>query len=258
MNRLPLFVVTTLFVTGITGCAGIRAQRNPAQSPSCETIDRLWTSVGKDAKLLYENSLGRISRSELPAELQTRFQGTQHESTTKKRHEIGGVLVHALNNEISLKALVEGNANGISISDGGFAPEVIAGQWHTHPWEYEQLKNMPFSPRDITNIYQYRNGETIRKGYVHLILSGEHSYSIEIIDPERAKQHFVEQEMLARADGKTIFDYLYKKFYSVNRGENMQEIQINSGKHILGGLSQTGMAYCIKRGDDTTGVLLNP
>ena len=140
---------------------------------------------------------------------------------------------------IQLRNVTLGSASSISISYQLESGDEWLGDFHTHPYDYESINDLPFSPRDFVNLMQ--NKKMLRAGYFALIKSGPSFFAMEIIDPAKLQAFETEQKRLASESGLSIFDYVYKKFYSINRGQSIQEIQMNSLQLIMGDPAVSGV-----------------
>lgn len=140
---------------------------------------------------------------------------------------------------IQLRNVTLGSATSISISYQLETGDEWLGDFHTHPFEYESINDLPFSPRDFVNLMQ--NKKMHKAGYFALIKSGPSFYAMEILNPVKLAAYEDEQKRLATESGLSVFDYVYKKFYSINRGRSIQEIQWNSLQLIMGDPEVSGV-----------------
>lgn len=191
---------------------------------------------------LWNVSMNKVTIDSLEGELEhSRWQNTQTSSKTVK--ETGAVIIrHDKTGEIRLINLSVGGKSDVSLYLGNPAGTTIIGKFHTHPYEYDSLKDLPFSPRDFVDLYSFQRNLQLKNGYFSLIKSGRKYFALVVEDDEIALRFFRGQEKLARDQSNTLFDYLYKKFYSVNKGSSIQEIQLNSLLHIMNQSITSGIA----------------
>lgn len=78
-----------------------------------------------------------------------------------------------------------------------------------------------------------QNKSMHKQGYFALIKSEPSYFAMEVLDPTKLSEYEVEQKRLADVSGLSVFDYVYKKSYSINRGQSIQEIQMNSLSLIM-------------------------
>lgn len=160
---------------------------------------------------------------------------------SKSVKEVAALIVQDISGEIVLRNMNMGDkSSGALYFDIG-PGETILGRFHTHPYEYASLSDMPFSPRDLVDLYMNNRDLQLKPNYFSLIRSGEKSFAFVITNPEVALTYYRTQEQLGKEQGKTLFDYLYKKFYSINRGSSIQDIQVNSLLLILGSSEASGI-----------------
>ncbi len=145
------------------------------------------------------------------------------------------------NDQIILRNITIGSESSVSIPFGLKPGDEWLGDFHTHPYKYESLSDLPFSPRDFLGLLETKNMHKI--GYVKLIKSGAKYFALEVRDPDKVKEYYQAQKLLADGQGQYLFDYLYKKFYSINRGQSIQEIQKNSLRLIMGSESESGIRF---------------
>lgn len=189
-----------------------------------------------DLEVLWDVSMKRANVSAL-----TQFDHDQFDlslGVLKKIRETGAIIVRN-NGVIQLRNVTLGSASSIGISYQLESGDEWLGDFHTHPYDYESINDLPFSPRDFVNLMQ--NKKMHRAGYFALIKSGPSYFAMEILDPSKLAAYEAEQKRLATESGLSIFDYVYKKFYSINRGQSIQEIQMNSLKLIMGDPAVSGV-----------------
>lgn len=204
-----------------------------AQSP--QILEAL-EATKDDLNVLWDVSMKRANVSAL-----TQFDHEQFDlslGVLKKIRETGAIIVRN-NGVIQLRNVTLGSASSISISYQLESGDEWLGDFHTHPYDYESINDLPFSPRDFVNLMQ--NKKMLRAGYFALIKSGPSFFAMEIIDPAKLQAFETEQKRLASESGLSIFDYVYKKFYSINRGQSIQEIQMNSLQLIMGDPAVSGV-----------------
>ena len=188
--------------------------------------------------LLFFICLNTYASSELVAEVYQSLSAEIEEiyvlSNATQKREYGGIIVK---NEDSylLENITKGSSNSLSVYYGHSTEVTLAGEFHTHPYKYESLKNMPFSPRDFYNLHGYQNGSHIVQDYMSLIKAGEVYYAMVVEDVLQARAFWKNQDEIAKSKSKTTFDYLYKKYYSKNTGNDIIDIQINSLIYIMKG-----------------------
>lgn len=190
---------------------------------------------------LWEVSMNKLEVAELEGELHADHWDSIRPKTKSVR-EVAALVVKNLDtNEIKLRNMNMGEKSSGALYFNTNKNEVILGRFHTHPYEYESLKNLPFSPRDLVDLYTFNPKTQLKNDFFTLIKSGEKYFAMVIEDQERAVNYFKAQTELAKNDQKTIFDFLYKKFYSINKGSSIQEIQLNSLLLITDRTSTSGI-----------------
>jgi hypothetical protein len=177
---------------------------------------------------LWQVSMNKLDVTDLDGELSESNWNSIRPKTKTVRETAALIVRNIETNEIKLKNMSMGDKSSGTIYFGVDKNEVILGRFHTHPFEYPSLQNLPFSPRDVVDLYTYNPKVQLKDGYFSLIKSGEKYFALIIENEELAISYFKQQEELAKKSQKTIFDFLYKKFYSINKGSSIQEIQLNS------------------------------
>lgn len=189
-----------------------------------------------DLEVLWDVSMKRANVSSL-----TQFDHGQFDlslGVLKKIRETGAIIVRN-NGVIQLRNVTLGSASSIGISYQLKSGDEWLADFHTHPYDYESINDLPFSPRDFVNLMQ--NKSMHKQGYFALIKSGPSYFAMEVLDPKKLSEYEVEQKRLANESGLSVFDYVYKKFYSINRGQSIQEIQMNSLTLIMGDPEVSGI-----------------
>lgn len=191
-------------------------------------IDEVFSQKEALFERLWDVSMNKVDISELDGELSAdQWQTIKPKSKSIK--EVAALIVRNIDtNEITLKNMSMGDKSSGTIYFGVKNNEEIIGRFHTHPFDYPSLSNLPFSPRDVVDLYTYNPKIQIKNDYFSVIKSGTKFFAMVIEDEALALSYFKSQEENAKINNKTIFDFMYKKFYSINKGSSIQEIQLNS------------------------------
>lgn len=206
-------------------------------------LEQMFDSITPEAVAIYRVSLGQQSVDQLPLETQEKITTRRAAPSELRRREFGAPIARRASGKVELRSISEGSENSVMV-DTRLPPgfEVI-GQLHTHPWKYEQLKNLSFSPRDIVNAYGVDGDEPYRENYPYVVLAGDEFYLLIIRDSGKARARIQDFEAQARAAGKSLNDFVYEYFYRFNRGNSIQEIHNHSVRQTVGRLSEGGMAF---------------
>ncbi len=202
---------------------------------SAELVQRVYDSLNPANEIILQVSLGKMTKAEMLTELNLDPKNFKNNGDKKFIREFGGPIILE-NNQIKVDNLFEGSSSSLAMEFSIKKNQKVIGEFHTHPYKYESLKNMPFSPRDFHNLYNYSNASHLVKDYISFIIAGDHSYAMVVEDPERALEFWKGEDRKAIEAGyEYTFDYLYKKYYSRNSGDEIIDIQINSLIYIMKG-----------------------
>lgn len=217
IKSLSLTILWTLVLGMIIFPTASQAQLEESFEAKRDSFEKLWNV-----------SMNRTEVEELTGEIHAdRWDLIRPKNNSIK--EVAALIVRSdETREIHLININMGTKAAGTISFSKPPGYTVLGRFHTHPYEYESLKNMPFSTRDLVDLYISRNKAKMFDGFFSLIKSGEKYYALVIEDVEMAMNAFKEKEALAKTERKTLFDYMYKKFYEVKKGSSIQEVQMNS------------------------------
>jgi hypothetical protein len=202
-------------------------------------LEKAFTAKMGTLELMWKISMNRVELHSLDGELHAdHWDHVAAPSKTVK--EVAGLFV-STDEKTDLINFNMGDKTSVSLYFNTLPEQKIIGRFHTHPYEYESLGDLPFSPRDFVDLYLFNRKLQLQEGYFSLIKSGKKYFAMVVVDADKARSFFAEQEQLAKAQNKSLFDYLYKKFYSINHGRSIQEIQLNSLRHIMGSYTECGV-----------------
>ena len=205
-----------------------------------EQLEIAFSSKKESLELLWAVSMNQLDVHSLENEMHAEH-WDQIKEPSKQVKEVAALFVKTDDKEIDLINFNMGDKTSVPLYFNTSSHQQIIGRFHTHPFEYSSLSDLPFSPRDFVDLYTFNKNLQLQDGYFSLIKSGTKYFAMIVVDSRKALDYFSNQELMAKSDGKTLFDFLYKKFYSLNRGKSIQEIQINSLRHIMGSYSESGI-----------------
>lgn len=135
-----------------------------------------------------------------------------------------------------------GSSNSAQITMAHHKIKKWLGQFHSHPYKYESVRNNPFSTQDIFMAF-----EKVRhtdKGFIWLLGAGDYYFALEVLDPQKMTDFYKEQTIIAKSKGyQFVRDYLQKKYYGARGGSSVLETMSNSVMAIVQDEKVSGLRF---------------
>ena len=237
---------------------------NPVTPSSPESIagaslDVMIASLDAQAQAIYTVSLGQQPVTWLSPALQAKDTERTADPTKKLNREFNAMIIQSLTGSTNADFgyFSEGSHDSSSANTNIASGYKAIGQFHTHPWNYEELQNLAFSPQDILMLYRTDYDQKFLVNFPYLILAGTEYYALVVLDADKALTHFQGLQKMAAAKNQSMNDFMNAYFYTVNHGDDIEDITNNSIMLETGMLHESGIAFYRKKPGEPS-ELLNP